>query len=198
MVNRNLSLPHRFVCATNNATGIDKEINIVPLEETFIGLGNAYPKLAGFRPDAAKLFGDRLCIIDLDAVVVGSLDPLFNRDDDFIIWKDVLAAGQPARFKYNTSFVLMDAGARSKVWQTFSPNGSRRIIAAERRCGSDQAWVSHCLDGEKIWNEKDGVLSWRFQVKGKPLPANAKIIFFHGPQKPWQMPNDPLVKRFWN
>lgn len=171
---------------------------MVPLEQEFIGLGNAFPKLAAFRSDAAELFGSRLCVMDLDAVVVGSLDPLLDRADDFVIWKDVLAAGQPGRFKYNTSLVLMDAGTRSKVWETFSPSKSRRAIAAERRCGSDQAWVSHCLDGEKTWDASDGILSWRFQVKGKPLPDNVRIIFYHGQQKPWHMPNDPLVKKYWN
>lgn len=199
MVQRNLSLPHRFVCATNKPAGLDKEINIVPLEQGFIGLGNAYPKLAAFRSDAGELFGELLCIMDLDAIVVGPLDTLFDRtDDDFVIWKDVLADSQPARFKYNTSLVLMNAGVRAKIWDTFSTENSRRIIAAERRCGSDQAWVSHCLDGEKTWTADDGVLSWRFQVRGKSLQNNAKIIFFHGKEKPWHLAVDNPIRKLWN
>jgi hypothetical protein len=196
MIERNLSLPFELVCATDDANGIDDDIRIADLEKGLIGLGNAYPKLAAFRREAGELFGKRICVIDLDTVIVGKLDQLFERTEPLVIWKDVLALNQPKRFKFNTSLVLMDAGSRSEVWETFSPTKSPQIIRNEGWCGSDQAWVSRTLDEEATWNSSDGVLSWRFEVRGKQMNNNAKIIFFHGKEKPWHM-NDSFIKKYW-
>jgi hypothetical protein len=197
MIARNCSLPHELVCATDDAIGLDNEIRVAPLERQLIDLGNAFPKLAAFRPNAEQLFGKRICVLDLDTVIVGSLDNLLERLDEFIIWKDVLSDKQPARFKYNTSFFIMDAAARVDVWQTFSAKHSPIIIRREGRCGSDQAWVSHVLDNEKTVSAGDGVLSWKFEVRDHPPHSNERIIFFHGKTKPWHLPNDSIVKEHW-
>lgn len=199
MLVRNLSLPHELVCATDNASGLDSGVRPAPLERQLIGLGNAYPKLAAFRPDAASIYGGtRLCVIDLDCILCGNLDGLFARPEPFIIWRDALADRQPARFEYNTSLILMDAGSRSEVWNSFNPRQSPQIVRKEGRCGSDQAWVSRSLNGEAAWSAADGVLSWRFDVGGKSLPRQARIVFFHGREKPWTLPNEPLVRKYWN
>lgn len=200
MLERNLSLPHEVVCATDDPRGIDKRIRIAPLETQLIGLGNAFPKLAAFRPDAAEIFGKRICVIDLDSVIVSSLDTLLDCDDDFVVWKDAakFRPHEPNRFKYNTSLFLLTAGSRSVVWNSFSPQTSPRIIKTSGRCGSDQGWVSHCLDGERTWDAGDGVLSWQYEVWRQPPKPNARIVFYHGPRKPWNLPNDPIVKQYWN
>jgi len=199
MIDRNLSLPHELVCATDDAAGLDAGIRVAPLEKELIRYGNAFPKLAAFRPDAAELFGERLCVIDLDAVICGSLDPLLDRyDDDFVVWEDVLARSKPDRFKYNTSMVLMNAGARAQVWETFDRKTSPMTVMREHRCGSDQAWVSRQLNGEKMWTREDGVLSYRFDVQDRAMPDNARIVFFHGKPKPWEIPANSIVKQHWN
>jgi hypothetical protein len=40
-----------------------------------------------FRSDAADIFGDRFVSMDLDCVVGRSLDPLFDRPDDLVLFK---------------------------------------------------------------------------------------------------------------
>lgn len=200
MIDRNCSLPHELVCATNDAVSLNSEIRIAPVEHKLIHIGCAFPKLAIFRPDAAQIFGKRICLIDLDVVITGSLDRLVGRSESFVIWKDVLAKSQPKRFKYNSSMILMDAGAKSQVWEALWPDNIKKILHREYKwCGSDQAWISHMLDNEVTWSAADGVLSWRFEVEKKPeMPEPAKIIFYHGKDKPWMMPNHPIVKRHWN
>lgn len=192
MIHRNCTLSHEFVCATDDTAGLDADIRTVPVERNLIPLGNAYPKLAVFRPDAADIFGERICLIDLDVVITGSINEIVNRQEPFVIWQDVLAKSQPKRFKYNSSLILMNAGARSQVWRTFDRNSSPRLV--RHRCGSDQAWISHMLDGEPTWSSDDGVFSWRFD---KPL-ANARMIFFHGREKPWMLPNHSIIKQHWH
>lgn len=200
MIDRNCALPHELVCATNDATGLDKDIRIAPVEHRLIHIGMAFPKLAIFRSDAATIFGKRICLIDLDTVIIGSLDPLINRSEPFVIWKDVMAKSQPTRFKYNSSMILMDAGARSQVWENLWPSEFKKIKHREYKwCGSDQAWISHCLNGEATWTAADGVRSWRFEIEGKSeMPKDTRIVFYHGRNKPWMMPKQPIVKQHWN
>ena len=48
MVKRNLSLPYRFVCLTDNREGLDPNIDIVPLQE---GFEYCWTKMELFRGD---------------------------------------------------------------------------------------------------------------------------------------------------
>lgn len=175
MINRNCTLPHELVCATNDASGLDRDIRIAPVDHRLIHFGIAFPKLAIFRPDAEAIFGKRMCLIDLDTVITGSLDPLIDRPEPFVIWKDVLAKSQPKRFKYNSSMILMNAGSRSQVWESLWPDNIKKILHREYKwCGSDQAWISHMLNGETTWTAADGVLSWRFEVEKKTRDAKGR------------------------
>lgn len=199
MIDRNCTLPHELVCATDDAIGLDQTIRVAPVDHRLVHFGIAFPKLAVFRPDAGSIFGNRICLIDLDVVIPGSLDALVGRPEPFVIWKDVLAKSQPKRFKYNSSMILMDAAARSQVWESLWPDNIKKILHREYKwCGSDQAWISHILNGEATWSAADGVLSWRFEVERKSLPENARIVFFHGKNKPWMMPKQQIVKQHWN
>ncbi|HET7376295.1 MAG TPA: hypothetical protein VFK30_06275, partial [Anaerolineae bacterium] len=63
----------------------------------------------------------------------------------------------------------------------------------------DQAWISQTFNGEATWSAADGVLSWRFEVQKNPiLPDTARLIFFHGREKPWMLPRHPIVKEHWH
>ena len=37
---------------------------------------------------------------------------------------------------------------------------------------------------EAVWSGKDGVVSFRMQVKKQGLPNNARVVMFHGPVDP--------------
>ena len=71
-VRRHLTLPHRFVCLTDDPRGIDADVETKPLAEELPGWWN---KLALFQPRVHDLEGT-LLFIDLDMVVVGNLDGL--------------------------------------------------------------------------------------------------------------------------
>jgi len=130
----------------------------------------------------SEVFGERFVSIDLDMVLVGDVTPLFDRDDDFVIYGDT----NPKTF-YNGSLFMMKSGARSQVWSDFDPNISPRRAYAAGHHGSDQAWISFRLGPhEKKWGKSDGVYSFRNEVKSLgALPANARMVCFHGLMKPW-------------
>lgn len=199
MVLRNLKLPHRFTCITDDPTGIDPEVRIIPLWDTFSDLPSpsgphnpsCYRRLKIFSPEARELIGERIVSMDLDTVITGDITPLFDRDDDFVIW-----GGQSVQPKmkvlfswYNGSLMMLRAGTRTKVWDTFDPKRSPAEAHRANSRGSDQGWITHCLGtGEKVWTDKDGVLSYRnhIAINGNRLPPGARIVNFHGRNDPWE------------
>lgn len=202
MISRNLNLEHRFVCITDDTTGL-KDIETIdlwdyPKVELQRGKPNCYRRLRAFAPDAADWLGPRILSIDLDVVITGDITPLIDIPDDFKIWGDTAK-----NTYYNGGFWLMDAGARSHVWDRFTPNAPN-ITRSKGMVGSDQAWISHILGpGESKWSTADGVYSFRNHLSqgSKPLPDDARVVFFHGQYDPWdkrvQSRNPWIKKHYW-
>lgn len=223
MVSRHLTIPHEVVCITDDRQGIDSSIRIVPLWDDLREFGMCWARLKVFTPEMADIIGPRFVSIDLDCVVVGSLDPLLDITDDFKAWKNV---GRGAT--YCGSMFLMDAGSRSQVWNDFDPDelvfkrefrrlknrGHRYIHPKAHESGmvngSDQAWMSCVLGpGEAMWTAEDGVLSHadpslapdklgRAQVSEPP--EQARIVFFHGvgdPSQPRVQKQFPWISDHW-
>lgn len=201
MIRRQYQKPHRFSCITDDPTGIDqRHVRIIPLWPDHASLQSAYGsrnpscyrRLKLFSAEAAEIIGPRFVSLDLDVVITGDLIPLWDRPEDFVIIK---SATPPPRYLYNGSALLMTAGARRQVWDDFHPVRSLRETVAKRMFGSDQAWISLKLGpGEATWGTSDGVYSYQIhlQPKGGALPANAKLVSFHGKPDPWDEPAQKL------
>lgn len=186
MVARNYPHPHKFICVTDDAAGIDDHIGIVPLWDDYAdlpsphGAGNpsCYRRLKLYSEEARELFGDRIVSLDLDCVITGDLTPLWDRPEDFVVWGQTNPANP-----YNGSMQLLTAGARRQVWEDFDPVQSPILARRRGFFGSDQAWLCACLGpNEARWTTKDGVYSYRIDCKprGGRLPEGARIVFFHG------------------
>jgi len=191
MIRRHYAKPHRFVCVTDQPEELPG-IEAIKLWNDFAdvpsNIGRGYPscyrRLKLFAPDAGATFGPRVVSIDLDVVVVGDMSPLFDRHEDFVIW------GQ-SDFKtqaYNGSLWMLRTGTRPQVWQNFNPLSSPRAAAQAGCKGSDQGWMCYVLGPhEAKWTQRDGVYSYRKHVApgGNRLPADARIVAFHGKDDPW-------------
>lgn len=183
MVAEHYAKPHRFLCVSDSH--IDG-VETVPPWNDFSDLPNpngrqfpsCYRRLRAFHPDIAGVFGDRFVTIDLDVLVVDDLVPVWDRSEDFVMWRDPLRSTQ-----LNGSMMLMDAGARTRVWGDFDQQNSPQTARRAGFSGSDQGWISYCLRGEATWTRADGVLSYRADCQ-RVLPDGARIVFFHGDPKP--------------
>lgn len=191
MVARHYSTPHDFACITDDPTGIAPDIRIIPLWEQFADIRgphgvSCYRRLRAFSAEAAEIISPRFVSVDLDAVITGDLSPLWDRPEDFVIWGDT-ARNTP----YNGSMWLLRAGTRTKVWETFDPHASPKQTLAAGLVGSDQAWIAAALgDQEPRWGPDQGVYSWRVHLKRRnrgALPVGARVVFFHGREKPWNL-----------
>lgn len=205
MVARHYDRPHRFICVTDDAAGIDPEVEVIPLWDDFASVPSpcglkqpsCYRRLKAFSAEAAQLFGPRFISLDLDCVITGDLAPLFERDEDFIIWGDT----NPTT-PYNGSMFMLRSGTRRKVWEDFDPRTSPAKGRALGYFGSDQAWIGACLGPDEAkWSKADGVYSYRIDIKRGDgvLPDDARIVMFHGVVDPWSAEAQRLawVRQFY-
>lgn len=206
MVARHFSTPHRFICVTDRPEGLDPGIDVVPAwnDHAHVPSPNGrqnpscYRRLRAFAPDIAATFGERFVSIDIDVIITGDLNPLWNRPEDFVIWGDT----NPLTF-YNGSMFLLTAGARPQVWCDFDPQTSPDKAYDAKHFGSDQGWISYRLGpNEATWKREDGVYSFRNDFllpKQWQLPGDARAVFFHGKHDPWsEIPQRiPWVRREW-
>ena len=178
----------RVLCVTNDPEGIDASVEVIHDREDFARVPSphgsrnpsCYRRLRMFEPDAAETFGERVLSLDLDCVVTGDLMPLLDLEDDFVAWCDPNHVRQ-----YNGSMMLLRIGSRPSVWKKFDPSASPSEALNAGFKGSDQAWISYCLPGEKTWSNEDGIYSYRTDHCERDLPLNAKVVFFHGRCDPW-------------
>ncbi len=208
MVRRHYQKPHRFVLITDDATGItEPDIECFELWHDYrallnpSGRGNpsCYRRLRLFAPEPGRFLGDRFVCMDLDCVITGDMAPLWDRPEDFVIWKSCTSKNP-----YNGSMFMLKAGARPKVWTDFDGERSPYETRRAGLYGSDQAWIAHKLGpNEATWTPEDGVHSFRVGIQNSHagrLPAGARVVFFHGNGDPWDPPIQkryPWVKKAW-
>jgi hypothetical protein len=201
MVRRHYQAPHRFICITDDPTGIREDVEIYRLWDDFGTLRNpsglknpsCYRRLRVFSRNAAQWIGDRFVCVDLDCVIVGDMRPLWDRPEDFVIWKST-TQGNP----YNGSMFLNRSGTRPQLWEAFDPLITPRETKNAGYYGSDQAWIGYCLGhGEATWTASDGVHSYRNEIQNRAqgLPPGARIVFFHGRGDPWS--RDVYIRHAW-
>ncbi len=193
MIRRNYQKPHRFSCITDDPEGIDKSIRVIPLWDDCSKLKSAYGernpscyrRLKLFSDEAATIVGPRFVSMDLDVVITGDMSSIWDRPEDFVIIK---SPTPPPKYRYNGSMLLMTAGCRKFIWDDFDPILSPKETITRQMFGSDQAWISLKLKNEAMWDEADGVYSYRIHLAPNMgrLPKNAKLVSFHGADDPWE------------
>ena len=189
-IQRNTTVPHRFICVTNDYEGLHPDIEQRWLWDFCRELGGCYNRLYIFSDKIDQILGPRFITIDLDCVVTGNIDHILNRTDDFIINEyDIKANRHASHQYYNGGIIMMDAGARKQVWDEFDPKTTPQLIQPRKDkvelVGSDQAWISHILGpGEQTFDQKDGVYDFRKLDDKRKLPENAAIVMFPGERDP--------------
>ncbi len=195
MLARHLHVPHELVCVTDQPEGIDGQVRIEPLDRALIGGPHArYPKLMVFHPAAEQTFGRRIFLLDLDTVIVRDITPIVDRPEPLVLWENS-SFGKPGRTRYNSSLLLVDAGARCDIWMAFE--------RGTEQARHDQEWVTRCVGDERVatWNANgsDGIYKARDIGSGK-LPEQARLVTFAGRQDPSEARTRkrfPWIKDHW-
>ncbi len=200
LVARHLTIPHRFICVTDSAEGLAPHVTWfeTPPEAKAMGLHQSpegprfpscYRRLWSFSKEAAVL-GDTLLVIDIDLVVVGNIDHLFDGDEEFVGWRPYRDWG--AKLRYGGGIYRLRTGTRARVWENFKGGESIRLARRADFRGSDQAWISYELTKgnavERYWDRAAGLYSVRDLSPALHLPRDARLVQFNGGVKPWQSP----------
>ncbi len=191
MVEKNLTIPHRFVCLTNEPEGIDKEIEVRPfftLDDS--GLPEkAWKKLGLFTDKLADIEG-RALFLDLDVVILKNIDDFFKVEGEFVIikdWdfkKDIIGNSSVFRFEVNK---------HKDIIENFYKEGKD----IRKRYRNEQAFLSYQMYKKGIlsyWDKSWCVSFKRNCLRRFPLnyfqvpkePKDAKILVFHGRPNPEQ------------
>lgn len=134
--------------------------------------------------------------MDLDSVVTGPLDPLFNRPDNFMI---LTGANAINPCPYNGSLWMLRAGYRPDVSSQFTLEAANQIPFYE--FPDDQAWFAHKLPGVIGWKVGAPSGVYAFQKPGWPkgdeLPKDARLVVFPGWRDPAKFTHLPWVRERW-
>jgi hypothetical protein len=199
MISRNIDIPFRPVCITDDPRGINDNIRCIPLWDKCRYLGGCFNRLYMFSDDMKYFIGRRFAAIDMDCVITGNVTPIFSRTEDFIM--NSYQGGSSPNAKpeqlYNGALVVMDAGARREVWDSFDFDDSPEIIKDRHdRVGTDQAWIREVLGGnEARLGQEDGIYEHRL-IQGTAPPPDARIVFFAGARDP-SIAKQKWVKDLW-
>lgn len=196
MVARHCPVPHRFVCLADRPKGFPAGVEALATPPAAARLAQlpspeggrfpaCYRRLWAFSAEAAAL-GDRLVVMDVDLVILGSLAPLLERTEPFVGWRPLASWG--GRQRIGGGLYALTAGARQDIWEDFRPPASIAEARAAGFRGSDQAWMSYRLaESCPVWGPEAGLYSIRDMANGRaPLPPDARLVQFNGPVKPWQ------------
>lgn len=195
MVRRHLHRPFRFVCLTDDAQGIDPSIEVKPIPP--IGFdefdqrkpwtfGHGWLKLTSFAKPLYDLEG-RTLFLDLDIVIVDSLDPFFDQPGEFVVikeWDKKDGTG-------NTSVYLFTVGAHVDALDHLR-NGYPKVVEEVRneqefitgylgRQGKVSYWPEEWCRSFKRHCMRRGIMGW---FAPPVIPPGARVIAFHGKPNP--------------
>lgn len=182
-VNTNLSEPHRFLVFNDEDSNLPSEC--FPL----MAMPGCFARLRVFEPSWLVKYGihegDVLVTLDLDLLITGSLDGLFNRDEPFTILQNVNTANP---CPYNGSIWMLQIGHRPDVWTEFSLDAYHGLHVPYYEFPDDQGWLAFKLPNASAFGPRDGIYAFKKRgwPKGDALPSNARIVAFPGHRQPNQ------------
>lgn len=193
-VQRHLTQPHRFLCITDQEI---EGVETTPIKDPGLTKHKGcIVRLRTFDEVWQRDIGatGRIVCIDLDAIVTGPLDPLFDRPEPFVILQGVNLSN-PCPF--NGSLWMLRAGYRPDVWDDFTLAKLDKIERHE--FPDDQGWLWHMIPEAAGWRSADGVYAfhkggWR---GGDNPPSNARLVAFPGRRDPAQFTHLKWVREHW-
>ena len=183
-VKRNMTRPFRFICFTEDPSGLVPGIEALPLPQIDLPepfTWTPWRKLSVWQSPLAGLEGDVL-FLDVDLLVTGPLDEMF----DYAPGKYCVIENwtQPGQRIGNTSVFRFRAGAHTEVYDRFAADP--QAVLGEHRI--EQQYISTLIPEQTFWPRawcqsfKHTIvpkfpMNW---LKAPELPQDAKMVVFTG------------------
>ncbi len=191
-VDKNMTLPYRFVCFTDNGEGLLPQVEVRDLPDFVVNNeipDRAWRKLSLFQKNLADLKGLAL-FLDLDTIIRKDLTPFFEAEGEFLIVKDW---DFPNAVTGNSSVFRFEVGKYPDILENYYKLGNDvvKYYRNEQAFLSDEMYKKGVL---KYWDKSWCVSFKRHCLHPFPLnfflepkePEDAKIVVFHGRPTPAQ------------
>lgn len=207
MVMRHLTIPHNFICFTENPTNINSAINIQPLP--------SYPILGWwwktyiFSKDHYNQ-NDINLFFDLDMVIVKNINHFIDYlPDQFVGLRDVKRIFISDIKKLGSAVMKWPAGMYSDIWDNFKDD-----LSISSRFRGDQDWIWHLHNSTIKFFPDDWIRSYKWEIRSRQdiqgagptaqfkdiknpiIPDKTSVLAFHGhPQL--DTVADPIIVDNW-
>ena len=198
-VQRNLSYPFRFVCFTDNDTGLLPEIEAYPLPSVDSRVTAQFArgyKHGLFNSEIGNLEGTCL-YFDLDVLIIDSIDCFFDYlPGKFCMCKEWLHPLQRLRHR----FIGKQLSGNSSIFR-FEANSMEHVVDAAncdsekmRSFSLEQEWLSYIVRDTVNWWPDSWVSSFKHRHPKFPIslvvppkqPIGSRVVVFNGPLNPHQ------------
>jgi len=184
-VARNLTIPHDFLCVTSHV-GPDGVTRISPPR----GGEGWWQKVNLFDP---LMFpsGVRVLYLDLDVVVVGSLDKLASSNEPFCMIENY--GPNKGHAAHNSSIMLWTPDEKTaRIYNLFSDDVPKQLHG-------DQCWIWRVMRDDITDFHQNMAVSYKYE-KASPNWHHADdktaVVVFHGQPKPHQV-KDQMIVQNW-
>lgn len=178
MIDNHTKIGYDFVCITD-MVDVLAEIKTIRLQHKHNGLG-WWSKIELFKPGLVNT--SRIIYLDLDTILLGSLDFIMNLDDNFIALEPWNRANRKDGQCASGMMSWINNGAYNFIYNTFPWN------KVEQMNFGDQQYITQRMkENNKRFTFFQRVVSGIYSYKRNcrnGLPQNAKIICFHGRPRP--------------
>jgi len=191
MVERHLTVPHRFVCLS------DRKINGIECLPLKYEWKKKLTKLAMF--DTSYGLEGRVLFIDLDVVIVSNINAFAEYDGDYCTLMDFNEGNRMPMCGLD-GFRAGDKYLEEKLFTPVTKDSEKAFKNSNG--GMVRYWMRHQLEHWDLWNEQVpnfGIYSAKpdkYNVR-KEIPADTKMIFFHGRQKNHDYTHLDWVRENW-
>ena len=195
MVKKNTTIPHEFVCLTDDVEGLNEDIKTILLPEWIKGW---YAKLYLFKHglfteeklaffDMDSLAGkvneaDRIVFFDLDTLIIDNIDELLEYKGEFAALDDFYVPG-----RFATGVMLFEAGKHSEIWDEWYSTKKTDYALG------DMEFINNLNQGrytnrlprlQKLFKGK--FCSYKEHCRPYP-PDGTSVVCFHGLPRPHEV-----------
>lgn len=190
----------RLICLTDDPAGLRPEIEVLPLvEEPFwptmiaamrrMGLGSPFRKVSMYRPGLVADLDGPLILLDIDVVIVGSIDVLRDHAPGKVCMRMDWAAGPGSGEFGHGSVEKFEPDRHGYIYETMA-----RDPVAALGYGREQIFTSRTADaaGDFVPFPDAWIASYKRDCRPpRPLdlvlpprlPPDARVVSFHGDPK---------------
>ncbi len=194
---RHLKKAYRFLLLTEPGRVLPHDIERHNIEDPeLLEIKGCFARLRLFDPQwqKKKNIEGKIVSIDLDVVVTGKLNQIFERNESFVV---LGGANGKNPCPFNGSIWMLDAGQHANLWYEFSLDAAKQIKFYQ--FPDDQGWFWHMLPNAATWQVGKQYGIYAFEKPGWPgrLPSDAKLVVFPGWRSPKLFQSVPWINEHW-